>query len=64
MSPTSYQLLYPAVLDCKDKHKFYISKDFYKIFAFAFPGETIMKTIAAIVSTIPMITLAVMASVV
>ena len=26
MSQTSYQLLYPAILDCKDTHVFRISK--------------------------------------
>ena len=31
MSPTSYQLLYPAILDCKDTNNFLFCKFFFKI---------------------------------
>ena len=30
MSPTSYQLLYPAILDCKDTYIFLICKFYFK----------------------------------
>ena len=30
MSPTSYRLLYPAILDCKYTHNFYNCKFYFK----------------------------------